>query len=54
LFTNGQNLLSCCMDNYVSFMVAGNASSLLPHRLSTTPSVSLLLPVTQMNNTPWR
>jgi len=42
------------MDNYVRFMVAGNASSLIPHRCNTTPSIPLWLPVTQINNTPWR
>ena len=46
LVTNGQKLLSCCMNNYVRFTVAGNASSPLPHRCTTTPSISLLLPVT--------
>ena len=39
-------LVSCSMDNYVRFMVAGNASSLLPQRCTTTPSICLLLPVT--------
>jgi len=51
LVTNGQKLVSCCMDNYVRFMVAGNASSLLPHRRTTTPSSSLLLPVTVEQHT---